>query len=81
MLLLLSRQNMVSWVCTQPIVALLELAVAVCVIIDSVCVLSGFTNPAVEGLYLAELPALLTVTQSANLLLSSNSNFLELPCK
>ncbi len=53
---------MVSWVCTQPNVALLELAVAVCVIIDSVCVLSGFTNPAIEGSYLAELPALLTVT-------------------
>jgi len=48
-LLLLSRQNMVSWVCTQPIVALLELAVAICVIIDRVCVLSGFTNPAVDG--------------------------------
>jgi len=48
------------------------------VIIDSVCaVLSGFTNPAVEGSYLAELHALLTVTQTANLLLSSNSNFLE----
>ena len=30
---------MVSWVCTQPIVALLELAVAICVIIDSVCAL------------------------------------------
>lgn len=81
MLLLLSRQNLVSWVSTQPIVALIELAMAMYAIIDNVCVLSGFTNPAVEGSYLAELPALLTVTQTANLLLSSNSSLLEVQYK